>query len=297
MYYGARYYDPALGMFLSPDTLVPEPGNPQSLNRYSYVLNNALRYTDPTGHVQACADGDEGGRCGRGARYAEVYEYFRQADNPLFEYYAAHMQLIEASQTGEPPAVLAAIQGTMEAAYQRGSWWVAQAAFDPWLAMVDPGSAYRLGAALTGSGIKTVTGLIGQVASSGESWLSYVPEKYRAAVSSAFAGTPTVETLTEDLIVYRHWGGEAPEIGSPWFSPKPYVRPGNARRYLALPNRNTAENISAFRIPAGTTIIRGKVASQIQDTRFGPYAVGGGTQIYVPNPEDAILIGPVDVTR
>jgi len=49
MYYGARYYDPALGMFLSPDTLVPEPGNPQSLNRYSYVLGNPLRYVDPAG--------------------------------------------------------------------------------------------------------------------------------------------------------------------------------------------------------------------------------------------------------
>jgi len=29
---------------------VPAPGNPQSLNRYSYVLNNPLRYTDPSGH-------------------------------------------------------------------------------------------------------------------------------------------------------------------------------------------------------------------------------------------------------
>ena len=29
---------------------MPEAGNPQSLNRYSYVLNNPLRYTDPTGH-------------------------------------------------------------------------------------------------------------------------------------------------------------------------------------------------------------------------------------------------------
>ena len=50
MYYGARYYDPALGMFLSPDTVVPEPGNPQALNRYAYVNNNPLRYTDPSGH-------------------------------------------------------------------------------------------------------------------------------------------------------------------------------------------------------------------------------------------------------
>jgi len=50
LYYGARYYDPALRRWVQADTLVPEPGDPQSLNRYSYVLNNPLRYTDPTGH-------------------------------------------------------------------------------------------------------------------------------------------------------------------------------------------------------------------------------------------------------
>ncbi len=32
------------------DTLVPEPGNPQSLNRYAYVTNNPLMYNDPSGH-------------------------------------------------------------------------------------------------------------------------------------------------------------------------------------------------------------------------------------------------------
>jgi len=49
-FYNARYYDPALGRFIQADTIVPSPGNPQSLNRYSYVLNAPLRYTDPTGH-------------------------------------------------------------------------------------------------------------------------------------------------------------------------------------------------------------------------------------------------------
>ena len=51
----SRFYDPVIGRFLQPDTIVPEPGNPQSLNRYSYVYNNPMRYTDPTGHCPAWA--------------------------------------------------------------------------------------------------------------------------------------------------------------------------------------------------------------------------------------------------
>jgi len=46
----ARLYDPVLGRFISADTVIPEPGNMQSFNRYSYVLNNPLLYIDPTGH-------------------------------------------------------------------------------------------------------------------------------------------------------------------------------------------------------------------------------------------------------
>lgn len=48
--YNARLYDPDLGRFLTPDTIVPDPTNPQGLNRYSYVINNPLNFTDPTGH-------------------------------------------------------------------------------------------------------------------------------------------------------------------------------------------------------------------------------------------------------
>ena len=47
---GARWYDPALSRWLSADTLVPEAGNPQALNRYSYVLGNPLLFIDPSGH-------------------------------------------------------------------------------------------------------------------------------------------------------------------------------------------------------------------------------------------------------
>jgi RHS repeat-associated protein len=50
-YYGARYYDPGIGRFISPDTVVQDFTNPQTLNRYSYCLNNPLKYTDPSGHI------------------------------------------------------------------------------------------------------------------------------------------------------------------------------------------------------------------------------------------------------
>jgi len=48
-YYNARYYDPTIGRFISPDTVIPDPANPQCFNRYSYCLNNPLKYTDPSG--------------------------------------------------------------------------------------------------------------------------------------------------------------------------------------------------------------------------------------------------------
>ena len=48
-YYGARYFDPELGRFIQPNHVIQDLSNPQSYNRYSYCINNPLRYTDPTG--------------------------------------------------------------------------------------------------------------------------------------------------------------------------------------------------------------------------------------------------------
>ena len=51
-HYGARFYSPKLGRFLSADSIVPGYADPQNLNRYSYVGNSPLNYTDPTGHAR-----------------------------------------------------------------------------------------------------------------------------------------------------------------------------------------------------------------------------------------------------
>ena len=44
-----RMYDPVMSSFLSPDNYVQAPDFSQSFNRYSYCLNNPLKYTDPDG--------------------------------------------------------------------------------------------------------------------------------------------------------------------------------------------------------------------------------------------------------
>jgi RHS repeat-associated protein len=48
-YYRARYYDPHIGRFLSPDVMPPNLGKPFSLNPYLYARNNPLRFIDPLG--------------------------------------------------------------------------------------------------------------------------------------------------------------------------------------------------------------------------------------------------------
>ena len=52
-----RMYDPTIGRFLSPDIFIQSPTNSQSFNRYAYVWNNPLKYTDPSGYY--LDDGDD----------------------------------------------------------------------------------------------------------------------------------------------------------------------------------------------------------------------------------------------
>jgi RHS repeat-associated protein len=45
-----RIYDPYIGRFMSADPIIQDPYELQSHNRYSYVMNNPLFYTDPSGY-------------------------------------------------------------------------------------------------------------------------------------------------------------------------------------------------------------------------------------------------------
>lgn len=59
---GGRVYDAAIGRFVSPDPVVQDPADTQSLNRYSYVRNNPLSATDPSGFISMKSIGRSIGR-------------------------------------------------------------------------------------------------------------------------------------------------------------------------------------------------------------------------------------------
>jgi len=50
-YYGARYYKPEIGQFISPDDLISDVYDAQMLNRYSYAKNSPYVYKDDDGHM------------------------------------------------------------------------------------------------------------------------------------------------------------------------------------------------------------------------------------------------------
>jgi len=81
LYYNARYYDPSLARFLSPDTVVSSAKNPQSWNRYSYVQNNPLRYVDPNGHCRVDGDSRAANDPACGVQGSSEYQYIQRAES------------------------------------------------------------------------------------------------------------------------------------------------------------------------------------------------------------------------
>ncbi len=72
-----RLYDPMLHRFLQPDNYVQDPFNTQNFNRYGYVLNNPLMYTDPSGDWIVLAIGAIVGAYIGGAQANGTYNPFK----------------------------------------------------------------------------------------------------------------------------------------------------------------------------------------------------------------------------
>jgi len=114
-YYGARYYDQDIARFIQPDTIEPHLGEPQRWNRYSYVLNNPLKYVDPTGHYEDLGSGiwimKDGYVAGPGLNLAEKayvnYELaYKQGDAIRQHAYVEQLRPYIENSTLIPPALL-----------------------------------------------------------------------------------------------------------------------------------------------------------------------------------------------
>jgi len=112
-----RVYDSNIGRFISADPYVFEPYNTQGLNRYNYVANNPLSFTDPSG-FQACSDPDN---CGSDNPFDEWdwYGFGQRMANYWYAQAEAFMQARQAiweqwirDQGIDVPAAPAVDQGT-----------------------------------------------------------------------------------------------------------------------------------------------------------------------------------------
>jgi RHS repeat-associated protein len=58
LYYNARWYSPDTGRFITPDSIIPQPYDPPSYDRYMYVRNSPPNFNDPSGHDVGCGGRD-----------------------------------------------------------------------------------------------------------------------------------------------------------------------------------------------------------------------------------------------
>ncbi|HNT25669.1 MAG TPA: RHS repeat-associated core domain-containing protein [Anaerolineales bacterium] len=82
-FYGARFYDPQLSRFLSADSIIPQQQGVQAWDRFAYVNNNPLKYTDPSGHAmtQCGLDGQDCGASASQVAYETKQYYYENCSN------------------------------------------------------------------------------------------------------------------------------------------------------------------------------------------------------------------------
>ncbi len=131
-----------------------------------------------------------------------------------------------------------------------------------------------------------------------ENVFDIVTEAQRPVVARAFEPGAKKMVLDKDLHVYRYWGGGSGESGF-FYAKKMFTERDVAKRKLSLPERNTALNVTQYKIPRGTTVIYGITANMAGIDGYPLEATGGAEQYYLPNPVSAEkeLVGKLEYTK
>ena len=298
-----RVYDPALGRFLSPDPVVQAPYDTQGQNRYAYVRNNPLRYTDPSGYscvghpagdqfAQHCMERllveasrwlTDLSRLTDMANYDALVNVFADAGGTL------GIDLSAGGGTGQAPVDQSGVPTMVVTASRLPSGF-------PLPADIQMAVAYnvllsetvdRMYAASTRLGEAAVEHYATQENATGN-------PLYRIPGAAAALWTPSTAPFTSMLLgvgsglgrwsarpFWQYYPAGARGYRSTWltrgigWSP-PYQTGSEAASMLSLPAYNPGTAVRAVQ-PNWYEFIRGPRVSEPQPT-FGPHAVGGGTE-------------------
>jgi len=243
---------------------MPEPGNPQGLNRYAYVNNNPLKYIDPGGH----------------------YTFEEEPDDPWI-YRKWDPQVRSRYWYTHPAARIGTVSDAEVLAAITSPIWGAAGSVLVHAALME----VALPAAKTAVGqtVARVAPLAQQVWERGKEAIRLArPEGARwgphtgagplgEEIAKLFRGGSYTELkLAQETTLYRVYGGKAGQLGSWWTRTQP-AGPLQAWIDLALDPKwgNTAEFVVTIRVPAGITIYEGFAE------RIGGF-LGGGSQVYIP---------------
>ncbi len=280
-YYGARYYDPVLGRFISADGIGVRLGNPQSFNRYSYVLNNPLRYTDPTGHVEC--EGVWGCITAyAGAAWDWVKDTASSAWNTLTGWFGGGSG---ADGGGNDWFGQQFGQGTGGAALADCPGCSVLERFSPTRAPKPAGNLLACH--------DNCPGVFGGPVEGGH---SPAPPPQDEISDPSFFGDPftylglgvgglgargAAKATSAGTRVFRVWGDEAKPFGSSWTTVDPRTVP-NFRSGAGLPDQNSGRFVSEGRLRDATGVTYG------QAPPINPNHTGGLPELKIPHPQTQV---------
>ncbi len=278
-YMQARYFNSSAGRFISPDSVGGSRLNPQSLNLYTYVINNPVNHNDPSGHMAnpinpiGCILGFENAMAPMLAqdptkttpRVPSGYETL--PDGTLAK--KGGGAVIEESVTvSAKRGFFKRVLGRLGRVLGFAGGRVGGAAGHIVAEMIDP---------------QPVGGGDADLGISSHPWLT-------PGIQLTFSnGRFYAHRLEQETIFFRYFG-PTPMIGGGvgYFSTQQFSTAEEARRMLALSptvTNNTAQTVVDVTVPAGTIVLIGQAAPQSPRNKYP----GGGSQVVVENPKNPAM--------
>jgi hypothetical protein len=145
----ARWYSPALGRFLSADTVIPDEGDSQAWNRFAYVENRPINLWDPDGHRPS--DGCEYEGCSTD-KDPELFlqNYVRTLEASGSARAKFHLLFLEDTQHLAPDDI--SIEGIVVAAAQSANEYIASFTDDKGLVRLDVETGWQRQSCIMGDG-------------------------------------------------------------------------------------------------------------------------------------------------